>query len=85
MVLVLALVVMLLVFSLLEAQKSHGRAHVLHETLKGFVQRKDIRALAAFLPPSVVKEEIVIIVKLSAKQRALTKDLWIKAKCVCVP
>ena len=63
-----------------EAQKSHGRAYVLHETLKGFVQRKDITTLAAFLPPSVVKEEIVVTVRPSRKQRALNKQLWKEAK-----
>ncbi|CAM9864960.1 unnamed protein product, partial [Sphacelaria rigidula] len=63
-----------------DVKKSHGRAYVLHETLKGFVQRKDITTLAAFLPPSVVKEEIVVTVRPSEKQRALTKRLWREAK-----
>lgn len=60
---------------LVSEQKSYGRAHVLHQILKGFVLRKDARVLEGLLPPTVTKEEIVITVKLSKKQQGLTRKV----------
>lgn len=53
---------------------------MLYETLKGFVQRKDITAMARFLPPQVVKEEIVLTVRLTRRQKSLTRQVFKKAK-----
>ncbi|KAK1260994.1 Chromatin structure-remodeling complex protein SYD [Acorus gramineus] len=46
------------------------RSHILHEQLKGFVQRMDMNVVKKDLPP---KTEFVIIVKLSPLQRKLYK------------
>lgn len=45
-----------------------GRAHVLHELLSGFVQRRSHAVLKASLPP---KQEIVLMVRMSPLQRRL--------------
>ncbi|TGZ57279.1 hypothetical protein CRM22_009945 [Opisthorchis felineus] len=45
-----------------------GRAHVLHDLLSGFVQRRSHVVLKASLPP---KTEIVLLIKLSPLQRTL--------------
>lgn len=45
-----------------------GRAHVLHDLLSGFVQRRSHAVLKASLPP---KTEIVLLIKLSPLQRTL--------------
>ncbi|KAL3319761.1 hypothetical protein Ciccas_001554 [Cichlidogyrus casuarinus] len=45
-----------------------GRAHVLHELLQGFVQRRSHAVLKASLPE---KSEVVLLVKLSPLQRVL--------------
>uniref|UniRef100_A0A3Q0KBG6 Helicase ARIP4 n=1 Tax=Schistosoma mansoni TaxID=6183 RepID=A0A3Q0KBG6_SCHMA len=45
-----------------------GRAHVLHDLLSGFVQRRSHAVLKASLPP---KTEIVLLIKLSSLQRTL--------------
>ena len=45
-----------------------GRAHVLHELLEGFVQRRSHAVLKANLPP---KWEYVILIKMSSLQRKL--------------
>ncbi|KAA3682150.1 RAD54-like protein 2 [Paragonimus westermani] len=45
-----------------------GRAHVLHDLLSGFVQRRSHAVLKASLPP---KTEIVLLIKLSPLQRRL--------------
>ncbi|VEL25797.1 unnamed protein product [Protopolystoma xenopodis] len=45
-----------------------GRAHVLHDLLSGFVQRRSHAVLKASLPP---KTEIVLLVRLTPLQRRL--------------
>ncbi|CAL8088824.1 unnamed protein product [Calicophoron daubneyi] len=45
-----------------------GRAHVLHDLLSGFVQRRSHAVLKATLPP---KTEVVLLIKLSSLQRTL--------------
>uniref|UniRef100_A0A5K3ETY3 DUF953 domain-containing protein n=3 Tax=Mesocestoides corti TaxID=53468 RepID=A0A5K3ETY3_MESCO len=45
-----------------------GRAHVLHELLSGFVQRRSHAVLKASLPP---KQEVVLMVRMSPLQRRL--------------
>lgn len=57
-------------------QRSHGRSHVLHETLRGFVQRRDVAFMAKTLPTHIVKEEIVLKVTLTKKQKALTQKIF---------
>lgn len=64
----------------LPEQKSHGRSHVLHETLRGFVLRKDVTLMAKTLPAHVKKEEIVIMVALTKEQKALTLKIFREAK-----
>ncbi len=49
-----------------------GRAHVLHELLSGFVQRRSHAVLKASLPP---KREVVLMVKMSPLQRRLYSAL----------
>lgn len=65
---------------LLPEQRSHGRSHVLHETLRGFVQRKDVSVMAKALPAHVKKEEIVLTVALTKEQKALTQRIFRDAK-----
>lgn len=57
-------------------QRSHGRSHVLHETLRGFVQRRDVAFMAKTLPTHIVKEEIVLKVTLTKRQKALTQKIF---------
>lgn len=57
-------------------QRSQGRSHVLHETLRGFVQRRDVSFMAKTLPSHVVKEEIVLKVTLTKKQKELTQKIF---------
>lgn len=66
--------------SIANEQRSHGRSHVLHETLRGFVQRRDISVMSRFLPPSVVKEEIVLTIRLTKKQKSLTQEIFKRVK-----
>ncbi|CAH8507238.1 unnamed protein product [Schistosoma turkestanicum] len=55
--------------STLEDRKiMQGRAHVLHDLLSGFVQRRSHAVLKASLPPKI---EIVLLIKLSHLQRTL--------------
>ena len=61
-------------------QKSHGRSHVLHQTLIGFVQRKDVTVMAKALPKHVVKEEIVLTLNLTREQKRLTRKIFRDAK-----
>lgn len=61
-------------------QRSHGRSFVLHESLVGFVQRKDVTVMAKALPKHVVKEEIVLTLNLTQKQKALTRQIFREAK-----
>lgn len=61
-------------------QRSQVRSHVLHDTLRGFVQRKDVRVMAKALPAHVVKEEVVVTVTLTKEQKALTQEIFKKAK-----
>ncbi|CAN0329736.1 unnamed protein product, partial [Scytosiphon promiscuus] len=56
------------------------RSHVLHKTLSGFVQRRDVTVMAKALPKDVVKEEIVLTVTLSDSQKALTRTLFRQAR-----
>nr|VZI32103.1 unnamed protein product [Spirometra erinaceieuropaei] len=49
-----------------------GRAHVLHDLLSGFVQRRSHAVLKASLPP---KTEVVLLVKMSPLQRRLYSTL----------
>ncbi|CAN0196141.1 unnamed protein product [Hapterophycus canaliculatus] len=63
-----------------DVKRSHGRSHVLHQTLSGFVQRKDVTVMAKALPKDVVKEEIVLTVTLSDSQKALTRKLFREAR-----
>lgn len=49
-----------------------GRAHVLHDLLNGFVQRRSHAVLKASLPP---KQEVVLLIKMSPLQRRLYSTL----------
>lgn len=53
---------------------------MLHQTLSGFVQRRDVTVMAKALPKDVVKEEIVLTVTLSDSQKALTRKLFREAR-----
>lgn len=63
-------------------QRSHGRSHVLHQTLMGFVQRKDVTVMAKALPKDVVREEIVLNVNLSDEQQKLTRKIFREARYI---
>jgi len=49
--------------------------HVLQEISRGFIQRKDVTVMAQYLPAGVVKEEVVLTLKLSPTQERLTKEV----------
>lgn len=53
---------------------------MLHQTLIGFVQRKDVTVMAKALPKHVVKEEIVLTLNLTKDQKTLTREIFRKAK-----
>ncbi|CAN0414176.1 unnamed protein product, partial [Ectocarpus sp. 8 AP-2014] len=65
-----------------KVRRSHGRSHVLHQTLMGFVQRKDVTVMAKALPKDVVKEEIVLNVNLSDEQQKLTRKIFRQARYI---
>lgn len=53
---------------------------MLHQTLIGFVQRKDVTVMAKALPKHVVKEEIVLTLNLTKEQKTLTRKIFREAK-----
>ena len=57
-------------------QRSQGRSHVLHETLRGFVQRRDVSFVAKTLPSHIMKVEIVLKVTMTKRQKALTQQIF---------
>ena len=55
------------------------RAHILHKSLDGFVQRKDYDVIRSLLPP---KSEYVLNIRLSGKQIELYRNYLVKIRCI---